>query len=193
MKDATPPPATSSELEGFETRCENLSKGADEHVKPEENDSEAAVDNSIEVSFDQIPLPFDPGINSKEESSNDEEVVDLSSSTKEEDAADGSESQDVFTESLVFQPDAPSVVVCVRCHNTFPIIVLFIATRWFKHGQITEQGTVDRLAPKPFDITDDLRPEVKAREESVDAIEQEGDEGKEVAELALKVREEIYL
>ena len=52
---------------------------------------------------------------------------------------------------------------------------------------------MDRPTSKPFDITDDIRPEVKAREESVDAIEQEGDEGKEVAELALKVREEIDL
>ena len=109
------------------------------------------------VAFNHAPLPFDPGTNSKEEGSDDaEEVVELS--TKEEDAADGSESQDVFTESLVFQPDAPSVVVCVRCHNTFPIIVLFIATRWFKHGQITEQGTVDQPPYKPFGITDNYSP-----------------------------------
>ena len=185
--------ATRADLEDLGNESPILSDLGIKHVNLKENASEAAVDNSNEVLFDQIPLPYDPGINFKEELSNDEEVVDLSSSSKAEDSTHGSESRDVLRESLDFQPDAPSVVVCVRCHNTFPIIVLFIATRWFKHGQITEQGTVNRLAPKPFDITDDLRPEVKAREESVDAIEQEGDEGKEVAELALKVREEITI
>ena len=65
VEDTTQPTATSAELEGFETRCENLSKGADEHVKPEENDSEAAVYKSNDATFKTVPFPFDPGINFK--------------------------------------------------------------------------------------------------------------------------------
>ena len=45
---------------------------------------------------------------------------------------------------------------------------------------------MDRPTSKPFHITDDLHPEVKASEESVDAIDQEGEKGKEVADWHLK-------
>ena len=89
-------------------------------------------------------------------------------------------------ESLVFQPDGPIVVVCVRCHNTFPIIVLFITTRGFKHDQTTKREAVDRPPSEPFEIADNLSPEVKAREDSSDAIDQEGDEGKKLQNWHLK-------
>ena len=60
VKDATPPPAKIAALEGFGTRCENLSKDVDEHVvQPDENASEASVDKSNDATSRNVP--FDPG------------------------------------------------------------------------------------------------------------------------------------
>ena len=78
----------------------------------------------------------------------------------------------------------------MRCQNTFPIIVLLIATRGFKHGQNTKREAVYRPTSKPFEITDNFSPGVKAREDPVDAIDVKGDEEKKVQKLALKVRKE---
>ena len=63
VKDSTPPPAKSHDLEGFGTRFDNLSKDVDDNVvQPEENASEAAGDISNEATFRNVPFPFDPGI-----------------------------------------------------------------------------------------------------------------------------------
>ena len=66
------------------------------------------------------------------------------------------------------------------------IIVLFIATRGFKHDQTTEREAVDQPPFEPFEIADNLSPEVKARKESSDAIDQEGDKGKNLQNWHLK-------
>ena len=156
---------TATDSQDSRKKFRNLPKFVTEEEYFEVDASEAAVDDNFnDVAFNHAPLAFDPGINAEEESSDNaiDAVVELF--TKEEDAADGSESQDIMIESLVFQPDAPSVVVCVRCHNTFPIIVLLITTRGFKHGRNTEHAAVDRFISKPYDFTDIISPEVKARE-----------------------------
>ena len=144
-------------LDGFGTRCENLSKDVDEHVvQPEENASEASVDKSNETILKNVPFPFDPGIKpdadnyyneaeneNEQENSNPNDEKDMretsiSNDENEETAKDDSESQDVSEESLDFQSDAPSVVVCCYYRNTSPSIVQYLTTRRAKTADLNE-------------------------------------------------------
>ena len=63
---------------------------------------------------------------------------------------------------------------------------MLIATRGFTHDRNTEREAVYRPTSKPFEIADNFIPEVKAREDSVDAIDLEGDEEKKLQIWHLK-------
>ena len=63
VKDATPQPAKSAELECFGNKCVNLSKDVNEHdFRPEENASEDAADKSNDTTLKNVLCQFDPGI-----------------------------------------------------------------------------------------------------------------------------------
>ena len=81
-----------------------------------------------------VPFPFDPGIkiDATEDTRSNE------GQAEEETTKDDSESQDVSEESLDFQPDAPSVVVCCYCRNTSPSIVQYLTTRRAKTADLNE-------------------------------------------------------
>ena len=95
------------------------------------------MEKTYDDTLQNVPFPFDPGIEiDATEDTHSNEVQ-----AEEETTKDDSESQDVSEESLDFQPDAPSVVVCCYCRNTSPAVVPFLTTRRVKSADLNEHDS----------------------------------------------------